>query len=147
MTRRQTSSSVSIGTILTSDPCLPSTYQTASAEASRSSAASANRISPESFWSWLHKTWDRIRNAIKNINIKIAIPWNVLEDWINKVADGWTVQQDPSDSQTVDVIPSAAAAKAGAQAYKWKAPVMVSRPPVEECGFATAPGKPVKACP
>ena len=74
-------------------------------------------------------------------------PWNVFEDWINKIADGWTVQQDPNDSQTVDVIPSAAAAKAGAQAYKWEALVMVSRPPVEECGVATAPGKPVKACP
>jgi hypothetical protein len=63
------------------------------------------------------------------------------------MADGWTVQQDPNDSQAVDVIPSVAAAKAGAQAYKWKAPVMVSRPPVEECGVATAPGKPVKVCP
>lgn len=56
------------------------------------------------------------------------------------MADGWTVQQDPNDSQAVDVIPSVAAAKVGAQAYKWKAPVMVSRPPVEECGVATAQG-------
>jgi hypothetical protein len=63
------------------------------------------------------------------------------------MADGWTVQQDPNDSQAVDVIPSVAAAKAGAQAYKWKVPVMVSRPPVEECGVATPPRKPVKVCP
>ena len=73
----------------------------------------------------------------------------MLEGWLNKLANGWTVQTDPDDDQAVDLIPSADAAKAGAQMIKWTAPepVVVSRPPVNECGVATAPGKPVKECP
>ena len=71
----------------------------------------------------------------------------MLEDWLNKIAQGWEVQQDPSDSQKVDLIPSADDAKAGAQMIKWKAPVVVNRPPVNECGVTTAPGKPIKECP
>jgi hypothetical protein len=39
---------------------------------------------------------------------------------LNKIAKGWAVQQDPNDNQTVDLIPSAADAKAGTQIIKWK---------------------------
>jgi len=71
----------------------------------------------------------------------------VLEDWLNKIAQGWEVQQDASDSQTIDLIPSPDDVKAGAQMIKWKSPTVVSRPLVNECGVTTAPGKPIKECP
>lgn len=65
---------------------------------------------------------------------------------MNKIAKGWAVQQDPDDSQTVDLIPTADDAKAGVQMIKWKAPIVVSRPPVDGCAVTTAPGKPIKEC-
>jgi hypothetical protein len=59
------------------------------------------------------------------------------------------VQTDPDNDQAVDLIPLADAAKAGAQVIKWTVPepVVVSRPPINECGVTTAPEKPVKECP
>ncbi len=97
----QSSTAISIGSILIADPCLPSSFQISSINSADQSTAASTHAGPESFFGWLHNIWNKIRNAIKNISIKITIPWNVLEDWLNKIAKGWAVQQDPNDNQTV----------------------------------------------
>ncbi|PMD26409.1 hypothetical protein NA56DRAFT_698594 [Hyaloscypha hepaticicola] len=125
----QFSTAVSIGFILMSDPCLSPSFQISSIDSADESSAASSHTVPKSFFSWLQNIWNNIRNAIKNISIKITIPW-----------------KDPDNSQTVDLIPAADDAKAGVQMIKWKAPIVVSRPPVDGCGVTTAPGKPIKEC-
>ncbi len=52
-----------------------------------------------------HKTWDKIRNAISHIKISVKIPWDVLMQWVDKLAAYWTVMTNPNDQQDVMLVP------------------------------------------
>lgn len=93
--------------------------------------------------------WDKIRNAVKSINIKITIPWDTLVAWINKLADAWSIAPDPDNSNGVIITPPPGMDQE--QALHWIAQITNPNPPVrvlpgDSCGGPRQPGKPVKMC-
>lgn len=146
---RRFNEGVSVGAILEGDPCLPATVYTTVLRQS-----GPIHIQARGLRSWLHKSWSKIRHAIKSINIKISISWDTLEKWLSKLESGWSIQTVFAGTPGyADVIVSAPP-ELKAEAMHWIAPttaIAVAPPgkvlPGDNCGRRVSSGRFPIQCP